>query len=119
MKLGESPELSATEFERLAAEINLAAAPVLAARRRQSWLDELVDWSRLVIPLAVAAGVAAVLLLSSSRREPAYPTEQVAAVEAPETLFLSAVSGGASGERVIEATLPSYEEHWRVPEVEE
>lgn len=119
MKLGESPRLSGEEFERLAADISLAAVATLAARRRQSWRDDLVNWSRLMIPLAVAAGVAAVLLLSSSTQETAYPAEQVATTEPPETLFLSAVAGAASGETVIEATLPSYEEHWSMPEVEE
>jgi hypothetical protein len=72
-----------------------------------------------MIPLAVAAGVAAVLLLSLGTQEAAYPAEEVATVEAPETIFLSAVAGGASGETVIEATLPSYEEHWSMQEVEE
>lgn len=119
MKVSEDSGLSEAAFERLTADINLAAAPALAARRRQLWRDELVEWSRLMIPLAVAAGVAAVLLLSWSTQETAYPVEQVAATEAPETIFLSAVAGGASGETVIEATLPSYEEHWSVPEVEE
>jgi len=92
------PEYTADQWEQLALRIGRAAEPLLKVRRRPSWREELVAFGRYAVPMALAAGVAALVLINR--------IETVAEREAvPATAFLSALAGDTSQETVLDATL--------------
>jgi hypothetical protein len=93
------PAYSPGEWERLSQRVLRAAEPTFAARDvRPSWRDDLVGLSRTVIPMALAAGVAALILLN---RVETSATRDAAPVSA----FLSAMAGETSRETVLDLTL--------------
>lgn len=93
------PDYTAAEWERLTARILAAAEPVLSAPvARPSWRDDLGSLSRIVLPLALAAGIGAIVLLS---RVEANASRDAAPVSA----FLSAMAGETSRETVLDMTL--------------
>lgn len=93
------PAYAAEDWERLAGRVLLAAEPVFEARtNRPSWGDDMVRLSRFVIPMALAAGLAALLLLN---RIEASASQDAA----PATAFLSAMAGETTRETVLDLTL--------------
>jgi hypothetical protein len=97
------PAYTAAEWERLGSRIVAAAESALAARvARPSWREELANLSRVALPLALAAGIAAIVLLS--RTEASASTDA-----APVSAFLSAMAGETSSETVLEMTLGNSE----------
>lgn len=93
------PAYTPTDWDRLSARISRAAEPALAARApRPTWREDLASLSRVALPLALAAGLAAVILLG--RLETSASTET-----APVSAFLSAVAGETSRETVLDLTL--------------
>jgi hypothetical protein len=93
------PEYSAKGWERLIRRVVAEAEPVLLTRRaRPSWREELVALGRIGVPVALAAGVMALVLLSK--------VERAATGEAvPASAFLSALAGETSEETVLNLTL--------------
>jgi hypothetical protein len=87
------------DWERLTRRIVDAAGPVLRSRTtRPSWREELVALGRIGVPLALAAGIVALVLLSR--------VERTASGEAvPASAFLSALAGETSQETVLNLTL--------------
>lgn len=93
------PDYSAEDWERLAGRVQRAAEPVFEARtRRPTWGDDMVRLSRFVIPMALAAGLAALFLLNRIETS----ANQDAA---PATAFLSAMAGETTRETVLDLTL--------------
>jgi hypothetical protein len=95
----QAPALEPEGWERLTRRIVATAEPLLAARRpRPSWQEELLAFARIGIPVALAAGLAALVLL---RR-----VETSASGEAmPASAFLSALAGETSNDTVLDLTL--------------
>lgn len=93
------PAYSAADWERLGERVRLAAEPVFEARSlRPSWGDDMVRLSRFVIPMALAAGLAALILLD---RIEASASQDAA----PASAFLSAMAGETTRETVLDLTL--------------
>ncbi len=93
------PSYAPADWERLAGRVLLAAEPVFEARtHRPTWGDDMVRLSRFVIPMALAAGLAALLLLN---RIEASASQDAA----PATAFLSAMAGETTPETVLDLTL--------------
>lgn len=93
------PAYSIAEWERLSQRVLRAAEPAfMAQRNRPSWREDLMSLSRLVIPMALAAGLAALILLN---RVEASATRDAAPVSA----FLSAMAGETTRETVLDLTL--------------
>ena len=93
------PAYSAEDWARLSQRILRAAQPVFAARTpRPMWREDLVSLARIAIPIALAAGVAALVLLD--RVEASATKEAV-----PVSAFLSAMVGETSRETVLDLTL--------------
>ena len=94
------PTASAEDWERLIRRIVSGAEPVLGLRRpRRSWREDLIALGRVGVPMALAAGMAALFLLN--RFETAVSTEAAM----PSTAFLSAMAGETSRETVLDLTL--------------
>jgi len=95
------PAYTAADWERLATRIVAAAEPDLAGRApRPAWSEQLGVAARIALPLALAAGLAALVLLNR--------VEASAASEAaPMSAFLSAMAGETSRETVVDLTLGS------------
>ena len=92
------PAYTAADWERLATRIVAAAEPDLAGR--PAWSEQLGVAARIALPLALAAGLAALVLLNR--------VEASAASEAaPMSAFLSAMAGETSRETVVDLTLGS------------
>lgn len=79
------PPYDAVDWEALARRIHIAALGRRAAAVQHRWWDHAAAWTRAVIPLAVAAGIAAVVLMARDRS-----TTQ--ATEPPT--LMEAVAGG-------------------------
>ena len=93
------PVYSNQDWEQLTRRIVDSAEPVLRTRRiRPSWREELVALGRIGVPVALAAGIIALVLLS--RVERAATGEAV-----PASAFLSALAGETSEETVLNLTL--------------
>jgi hypothetical protein len=93
------PAYSPGEWERLSQRIQRAARPVFAARTPRPTLREnMVSLARFAVPIALAAGLAALVLLNR--------VEAIATSEAvPVSAFLSAMAGETSRETVVDITL--------------
>lgn len=88
--LGDDP--GAARMEALRASVRARAALPLAARSlRPGWMDVAARWSRPVLPLAAAAGVA-LALLAGTLPAPAGGTGELAVAELP--YLEDALSGG-------------------------
>ena len=77
LRLDQPDAIRPEHFERLAASIEAAAAPLLAERRRaeQAWWDLPARWASALIPISLALAAASILVLW--RVEP-LPERQVA-----------------------------------------
>ncbi len=97
-KVSPLPAYTPDDWERLSQRILRAAEPAFAAAAWPSWRDDLMSLSRLAIPMALAAGVGALILLNrveaSANRD-----------AAPVSAFLSAMAGETSRETVLDLTL--------------
>lgn len=93
------PDLEPAQLERLSRRIVAAAEPLLRVRRSgPAWPEELLPIARIGVPMALAAGLAALVLLSR--------VETTATGEAvPASAFLSALAGETSDETVLDLTL--------------
>jgi hypothetical protein len=93
------PAYSTEEWDRLSRRVELAAEAVFTARAaRPSWRDDLVSLARIALPVALAAGIAALVLLD---RVETRATNEAAPVSA----FLSAMAGETTRETVLDMTL--------------
>jgi hypothetical protein len=93
------PAYTIAEWERLSQRVLRAAEPAFLGQViRPAWRDDLMSLSRLVIPMALAAGLAALILLN---RVEARATRDAAPVSA----FLSAMAGETTRETVLDLTL--------------
>jgi hypothetical protein len=93
------PAYTAEDWDRLGRSVLLAAEPVFEARTlRPSWGDDMVRLSRFVIPMALAAGLAALVILN---RIEASASQDAA----PASAFLSAMAGETTRETVLDLTL--------------
>ncbi|HMV31397.1 MAG TPA: hypothetical protein PKA50_04690 [Gemmatimonadales bacterium] len=93
-----TPLLGAADQERLARAIAARIAREPAPAPPRSWHDDIIDLGRVVAPLAIAAGLAAIFLLGSGRL-PA-PTSATA-----ETAFAGVLAGTSGSASLLESTL--------------
>lgn len=106
------PPLPPEAFERLASRIRAEAAPVLAQHaRRDEWNRQVVRAGRVLAPLALAAGLAGLLLMSRAAESPASGT-QTAAEATPGSTFLAALRGEATTDGLLDVTLGSTGGEW-------
>lgn len=104
------PAHSAAEWESLAVRIVAQAEPLLAARSANpATRKRPVDLRRMGFPLALAAGIAALVLLARLSSTTPDPTEATSA-------FLAALAGEVSQETVLDATLGQPGETWLLAE---
>lgn len=61
------PPYDAVDWEALARRIHIGALGRRTPAERRRWWDHAAAWTRAVIPLAVAAGIAAVVLIARDR----------------------------------------------------
>ncbi|MBK6423553.1 MAG: hypothetical protein IPF77_15300 [Gemmatimonadetes bacterium] len=86
------PTLGAADQERLARGIAARIAREPAPAPPRTWRDDLIDLGRVVAPLAIAAGLAAVFLLGSGR----LPASTSTSAETAFAGVLAGTSGSAS-----------------------
>jgi hypothetical protein len=99
------------DVERLRKAILWRAAGPLARlrdRRSRTWRDYLVRWAGALVPAAVAAALALVLLIPGSLRT-GEETQQVAT--SPRDALSLVVSGGAPEQEVVDAMIGSEAEN--------
>ena len=105
------PEMAPEDWERLTRRIVSAGGPVLRVRiPRRSWREELMLLGKISVPVALAAGAAALVLLSH--------LESAVSKEAamPSTAFLSAMAGETTRETVLDMTLGDPGQTWLTSE---
>lgn len=106
------PPLAPEAFERLASRIRAEAAPVLAQHaRRDEWNRQVVRAGRVLAPLALAAGLAGLLLMSRAA-ESATGGLQTVAEATPGSTFLAALRGEATTDGLLDVTLGSTGGEW-------
>ncbi|MBK8002938.1 MAG: hypothetical protein IPK12_03085 [Gemmatimonadetes bacterium] len=106
------PPLAPEAFERLAFRIRAEAAPVLAQHaRRDEWNRQVVRAGRVLAPLALAAGLAGLLLMSRAA-ESATGSLQTVAEATPGSTFLAALRGEATTDGLLDVTLGSTGGEW-------
>ncbi len=93
-----TPVLGAADQERLARAIAARIAREPAPARPRSWPDDVIDLGRVVAPLAIAAGLAAIFLLGSGKL-PANPSTTA------ETAFAGVLSGTSGSASLLESTV--------------
>lgn len=96
------PRYSAAELDRLALHI-MARLP----ESRSTWREEVVRLGRVLAPLALAAGLAAFLLFRGWGGEPTAESSDA---------FLSALTGQATSETVLDAALGQQDGAWMLAE---
>lgn len=105
--LGRPARLSPEDRDRLVQRIVAQGEPVLARYRGgRLWREELVALGRIAGPLALAAGLGA--LLVSARLETAASTNTVT----PASAFFSALTGETTSAGLLDATLGSADSTW-------
>ncbi|MBA3658778.1 MAG: hypothetical protein H0W67_04205 [Gemmatimonadales bacterium] len=106
---------SRADWTRLEGRLRWAAhRPLLALRRGGAWWEEAAHWARTVIPLAAAAGLAALLLIARAGGKA--DADAALATDAPT--FYGALGDSDSERQLVDATMGTLQADLAVADTE-
>ena len=106
--IARAEEPGAAEVERLARKVSAAVRAQWTLPAPRTWRTETASWSRTLVPLAAAAGIAAAVLLSRI----AVPATAVAAAAQDTTQLFDVLRRNDAESYLVTVAVTNYRDNW-------